>query len=221
MDGPDLHLLESAPLPYVLSLPGPAASAAGPRPLLCFLHGHGEGAPTPMEQALTRHGPLAPTSGSLPTTEFIVVAPQLPRRGDDWCRHEACLHDIVRQVLELRHGDPQRLYLSGLGCGADGVLDLALRQPGLWAALWPVDPTRVPLQAPSCPVWLSAGEVSRRQERAFVERLGLQPGPEDGEAGDRVLTDAGEDHACTARHAYADARIYRWLLSKRRPAPAA
>lgn len=114
----------------------------------------------------------------------------------------------------MRHNaDPARTFLTGFSFGGNGVFDLALMQPGSWAALWPVDPTRVPPQDPGRPVWFSSGEISRLRAGSFIRRLRLEPiqgaGP-----GDRVYEDRGADHVGTARLAYRDDRVYRWLLSR-------
>lgn len=210
----ELRLVESASLPYLLSLPRTQEPSSGPRPLLCFLHGYDEGAPTPLRQALTRHGPLAADSAPAATAEFVVVAPQLPVCGDRWSRHAEAVASIVRQVQAEHQTDPARAYLTGFSFGGNGVFDLALAQPGMWAALWPVDPTRVPNGDPGRPLWLSSGEISRHDAAAFIRRLQLKES--DGEScGDRVYLDQGEDHVGTARLAYQDERIYRWLLAKR------
>jgi predicted peptidase len=216
----EFRLVEAAPLPYLLSLPHTAPPAAGAWPLLCFLHGYGEGAPLPIEQALTRHGPLAATSSPRITAEFIIVAAQLPTRGDVWYRYAAAVQEIVQQVQALHRADPRRTFLTGFSFGGNGVFDLALAQRELWAALWPVDPTRVPSADSGRPVWLSSGEISRRSARAFIQRLHLQP-LHDAEPGERVYVDQGQDHVGTARLAYQDERIYRWLLSQQLLSPGA
>jgi hypothetical protein len=95
----------------------------------------------------------------------------------------------------------------------NGVFDLALQQRDVWAALWPVDPTRVPPEDPRRPAWLSSGEISRHSAGSFRRRLHLGP-LHDAEPGDRVYEDRGQDHVDTARLAYQDDRIYQWLLSK-------
>ncbi|QDV35609.1 hypothetical protein [Tautonia plasticadhaerens] len=206
---PSLSLVESGPLPYLLSVPAPVA--AGPRPLLCFLHGYDEGAPMPIRQALSRHGPLAPGNSPLATSEFVVVAPQLPIRGDLWHRFAEAVGQIVAQVQESQGIDPGRAYLTGFSFGGNGVFDLALAQPEIWAALWAVDPTRVPPEDPGRPAWLSSGEVSRGRAAAFIGRLSLEPAGDEG-PGDRVYEDRGLDHVGTASGAYRDEAIYRWLL---------
>ena len=203
MDERDIEVVEAAPLRYLLSIP--PAPAEGPRPVLCFLHGYGEAAPMDIRRALTMHGPLRPGD---PRTELIVVAPQLPRAGDVWHLYADAVRDIVTAVHARHGGDPRRTYLSGFRFGGNGVFDLALAQPDLWAALWAVDPTRVPQRDPVRPVWLSFGEVARRQSPDFVRVLGLRA------EGDRVGVDEGEDHVGSAARAYRDERIYDWLLSK-------
>lgn len=210
---PSVRLVESAPLRYLLSLPGCPALLAGALPLLCFLHGYDEGAPMQIRKALTRHGPLMSGVPRI-TDRFIIVAPQLPVRGDLWHLHAGAVREIVEQLRAQYRADPGRAFLTGFSFGANGVFDLALQQSGFWTALWPVDPTRAPQADPGCPVWFSSGEISRTRAQVFIERLALRPLARDAEPGDRVYVDQDEDHVGTARLAYRDDRIYRWLLSR-------
>lgn len=207
---PHLGLVEASPLRYLLSTP---AGGGGERPVLCFLHGYDEGAPTEVHRALTRHGPLRPQSSPRATEEFIVVAPQLPTRGDLWRGYAEEVRQIVETVRQAHGGDPRRTYLTGFSFGGNGVFDLALLQPEFWAALWPVDPTRVPPRDPQRPVWLSVGEITRHQTKAFVARLALRADADPDD--ERVCLDQGADHVGSATLAYRDERIYAWLLSKR------
>jgi predicted peptidase len=211
MDEQVLMLVEEGPLPYLLSLPR-IETRGDVWPLLFFLHGYDEGAPTPPLEGLMRHGPLAASAWRETRERFIVVAPQLPRRGDYWSRYSQAVREIVVDLQRLHPVDPSRCWLTGFSFGGNGVLDLALHQADLWAALWPVDPTRVPTASPERPLWLSSGQASRSHGQAFIERLELQPLGKDG-PGERVYRDAGLDHVNTAREAYADERIYRWLDS--------
>jgi hypothetical protein len=201
-------------LPALLWLPdGTDDEPAENRPVLCFLHGYDEGAPAEIQQALTLHGPLSAGSSAAGSAEFIVVAPQLPTRGDLWFRYADAVLELVERVQAFHRGDPDRTYLTGFSFGGNGVFDLA--QEGLWAALWPVDPTRVPEQDSGLPIWLSSGELSRRRNDEFVDQLGLQPFSDDLDP-DRVILDYDRDHVGTARAAYQDERIYQWLLRRRR-----
>jgi predicted peptidase len=184
-----------------------APRAAGPLPLLCFLHGYGEAAPMAIDRALRRHGPLAASAAALARREFIILAPQLPIAGDLWGRHADRVRTLIDDVCAKQAVDVTRMYLTGFSYGGNGVFDLALAQPDRWAALWSVDPTRVPQRAPEQPLWLSAGDAARAQRAPFVRALRL------GASGERVWADQGEDHVGSARAAYGDERIYRWLLS--------
>jgi len=210
-----MQIVESGPLRSLVSLP--ERGDAAPKPVLCFLHGYDEGAPAEIRRALTLHGPLRPGSALAATRELIVVAPQLPQQGDLWHRHAADVLRIVRSVRAEYGGDARRSYLTGFSFGGNGVFDLAVEQPDEWAALWSVDPTRVPRQDPGRPVWLSIGGVARRLKATFVDALRLHPAAGEAPHGSRIVEDEGQDHVGSATHAYRDARIYAWLLGKSLP----
>jgi hypothetical protein len=183
-------------------------------PLLCFLHGYGEAAPLDIFDALTMHGPLRAGNPAAAVDRFVIVAPQLPLAGDLWYRHSPAVHDIVSRESQQHGCDVQRWYLTGFSFGGNGVFDLALAQPDTWAALWAVDPTRVPERDIARPLWLSFEEIARHQFSAFIARLSLEPADETLTR-DHVWTDDGENHVRTAALAYGNERAYDWLLSKR------
>ena len=185
--------------------------------MLLFLHGYDEGAPLEITTGVARHGPLRAGNPPHVVQEFIIVAPQLPRRGDLWYRYADSVAAILRVVQQQHSGDPQRSYLTGFSFGGNGVFDLGLLQADLWAALWPVDPTRVPARDPQLPVWISIGEIARYAKREFITAMQLRPASESSR-GSRVYADEGDDHVGSATRAYRDARIYAWLLSYSRGA---
>lgn len=165
---------------------------------------------TPDPRDAEPHGRTASDAGRIGRTALPPLPPRASRGGRGHTRpllparlRRGCAHG----------GDSARSYLTGFSFGGNGVFDLALAQRELWAALWPVDPTRVPPADPGLPVWLSSGEVSRRGERGFVERLGLNQ-PAGAAPGGCVIVDRGQDHVGTATLAYADERIYDWLLAR-------
>lgn len=214
MQAADWQVVTSAPLPYVLSIPSVPSGRLWP--VLCFLHGYGEAAPVELLAGCRRHGPLAAGSAAVARERFLVVAPQLPYQGDVWHRHADAVEQILITLWEAHGGDPLRSYLSGFSYGANGVFDLGLAQRDFWAALWAVDPTRVPPRDPLTPTWLSIGEAARPLAPQLVERLQLEPAAATP-AGHGLYLDQGLDHVATAREAYADGRIYRWLLQQALP----
>ena len=189
--------------------------STGLTPVLCFLHGYDEGPPTSLRDGVTRHGPLRRGPSHHPADAFLIVAPQLPRRGDLWRGYADAVASLVRRVQAGEGGDSDRTYLTGFSFGGNGVFDLALRDPGMWAALWAVDPTRIPARPLHAPVWLSFGEAARPGKQAFVRALHLEPFAP-STTGDRVFLDEGADHVGAATLAYRDVRIYEWLLTKKR-----
>ena len=184
----------------------PAASAGAAAPVLVFLHGFDEGAPMPIEAALTRHGPLRPARLHV-LESFVVIAPQLPVRGDVWAEQADAVGSAVRRIHREMGGDPERTYLTGFSFGGNGVFDLAIALPRCWAALWAVDPTRAPRVDPARPVWVSAGEIARSRRTSFITGLRLQ------HEGERVWRDRGEGHVESATAAYRGDHVYEWLLT--------
>jgi poly(3-hydroxybutyrate) depolymerase len=209
-----IRVIESAALPYLLSVPPAAGEDESPLPLLFFLHGFGEAAPVEIRWGVARHGPLRRGSAHSALERFIVAAPQLPRAGDLWHQFADAVREIVEDVGREHPLDAARLYLTGFSFGGNGVFDLGLEQPDLWAALWAVDPTRVPREVPPQPIWLSVGEVARHRIDMFTRSLQLEPLQDGSPGGDRVLVDEGLDHVESAATAYADDRIYQWLLGR-------
>ena len=193
-------------------------SATSRPPLLCFLHGDDEGPPTELTRGVTRHGPLKRGS-SARAGNFVVVAPHLPVRGDYWHRHAQAVRDVVDEACVRFDADRSRAYLTGFSFGANGVFDLAVLEGIPWAALWAVDPTRAPREALTPPVWLSVGQASREALPRFVNAMQLVPRPR-GRLPARLYDDEGDDHVGSATRAYADDRIYDWLVRWTSPAAA-
>ncbi|MGH7986252.1 MAG: hypothetical protein ACRD4Q_16620 [Candidatus Acidiferrales bacterium] len=173
----------------------------------------------PLREALTLHGPLR--AGNFPgvAERFIIVAPQLPIAGDQWRKQAHAVRRIMTEAEKEYGGDPGRTYLTGFSYGGNGVFDVGIAQPGFWAALWSVDPTRPPEGSLPCPLWLSLGEASRGKRSEFLHAINnlREVRPEDViPDADFICEDRGEDHTGTAKIAYEEDRVYEWLLRKRR-----
>jgi dienelactone hydrolase len=105
----------------------------------------------------------------------VVAAPQLPAPGGDvWLSKAVQVKQLALDVVRVHDGDSDRAYLTGFSYGGDGVLDLGRAQPGMWAALRAVDPTRLPHVSPDGPIWVSVGEQSRQYISQLERVLGAQ-----------------------------------------------
>jgi predicted peptidase len=205
------------PLRCLIWLPARLNSTSKLWPTLVFLHGSEEAAPHHLKTALTRHGPLNENAAAEARRRFIIVAPQLPKPGGDiWKKHAAVLKKIALSVATDYQGDISRFYLTGFSYGGNGVLDIAVLQSAFWAAYWPVDPSRKATAVIEEPLWISAGQYSRRHLKSYIDMLGVRKLNQEG-SGKHIYEDAGLTHVPTAATAYANSAIYKWLLKQKQP----
>uniref|UniRef100_A0A914QLD0 Uncharacterized protein n=1 Tax=Panagrolaimus davidi TaxID=227884 RepID=A0A914QLD0_9BILA len=208
----DIFHVSTEALPYLISKPWGSPPPDG-FPILVFLHGWQEAAPVPIQEAMIKFGPLDVDNPSHVKEQFIIIAPQMPKKGDYWDKFAQAVKDIVVKVQNEEGGDKNRTYLTGFSFGGNGVFEVAVRQPNFWAALWAVDQTRVPDNDPQRPIWISVGIFVRSNLSTFVTKLGLKSAKLNFDA-DRVHDDTLRTHIGAAEEAYKDEKIYRWLLSK-------
>ena len=195
---------------------------AGPHPVLCFLHGadeHGDGGGQNLCRLL-EHGSPAwhAESGSAHVRDFLVVCPQLERRRRWEPSDAARVCNLVAAAARAHGGDLARLVLSGFSLGGEGAFRIASASALRWGTLWAVNPAlqRVPPSpGPDVRVWVHHGkqQPGGAGMGGFAEALGLVPWSRRGSAGPRVLKVLPRSHAETCREAFADAPVYRWLVS--------
>jgi len=107
-------------------------------PVILFLHGSGERGSEGMDQtqiglpqAIRLHPERWP---------FVVVMPQVPFNHHHWTDPDMMAVAMAALAAEIKefHGDPDRVYLTGLSLGGYGVWELAKNYPHHFAALVPV-----------------------------------------------------------------------------------
>lgn len=114
----------------------PASAAGGRRPpVILFLHGSGERGSDGAKQATVGIGPYI--RAHLDDFPAIVVFPQAPE-DQEWSDVTPMVLGQLDAATREFGGDRDRTYLTGLSMGGFGTWDLALADPGRFAALAPV-----------------------------------------------------------------------------------
>lgn len=106
-------------------------------PVALFLHGYGESGDDGLLQ--TQIGIATAIRTHVADFKMIVVMPQC-RKGKLWVDPDMqaqALAALEQSVTEF-HGDPARLYLTGLSMGGYGSWEIAIHHPGKFAALAPI-----------------------------------------------------------------------------------
>jgi pimeloyl-ACP methyl ester carboxylesterase len=118
-------------VPYLVQVP-PEYSHGRACPVLIVLHNYGD----KPKDLLQRFQPFAARHG------FLLVAPNWNDLGDDgytYSREEhAAVVDVLRDVRRRFQVDSDRVFLFGLGQGANMAFDVGLAHPDLFAGVMPM-----------------------------------------------------------------------------------
>ncbi len=122
-------------IPYLIYLPNSYyTNSKEPMPLVLFLHGRGErGNDLNLlkRQALPKY--IAEENADYP---FIMIAPQLSESEEEWYTQD--LIKLIEDIESDYNIDEDRIYLSGISLGGNGVWKLATEYPNKFAALIPI-----------------------------------------------------------------------------------
>lgn len=199
-------------------------------PVILFLHGSGERGSEGLDQtqiglpqAIRLHPERWP---------FVVVMPQVPFNHHHWTDPDMMSMALTALDTEMKefHGDPDRVYLTGLSLGGYGVWEIAKDNPHRFAALVPVsggvfwsyqpdrwrEATTLPAEYARVigrtPTWLFHGAddpvVIPRQSLLMFEALKAVGGDV------RFWEYAGVKHNVWDR-AYNEPELPHWLLAQR------
>ena len=205
------------------------ASTENRLPLLVFLHGAGERGDD--NAAQLKHG-VKQMLALQEKHPCFIVAPQCPK-GKKWnevdwhaSSHEtpqkpsdafASLIPLLESLQKSLPVDPKRLYVTGLSMGGYGTWDLISRLPETFAAAVPIcgggDESKAPAIA-KVPQWIFHGGadtvVKPERSRNMVDALkkaGAEP---------KYTEYEGVGHNSWDK-AYADAEMWAWLFSQKKP----
>lgn len=221
---------------YQVFIPAAAARAAGPLPVVLFLHGSGERGGDGVKQTHAGLGPyLRRHAADFPA---LAVFPQVP--GDEeWSgrNNRVAIAALDATIAEFG-ADPARQYLTGMSMGGYGSWNIALDGPKRFAAIVPVcgavlapravrptlfveqvaneaDPYAVIAQRlQRTPIWIFHGALDdvvppdddRRLHTAF----------QTAGARDVRYTEYAEGNHNAWDATYADAAMWAWLFAQKR-----
>lgn len=212
----------------------PSRRAGGERPaLIMFLHGSGERGDDNRKQVEVGLGPVV--RSRLDEFPAIVVFPQIHSDEADLERFGDTAFAILDAVQAEFGGDPQRVLLTGLSLGGYASFELALMQPGRFAAVVPICGGFDPPEARFVARRKALGGVSSHDEAARKLRgipFWVFHGAKDDVVSvenSRQMVDALKRAGADVRYtefpdtghnawdpAYATAELWPWLFAQRR-----
>lgn len=198
--------------PYRVDVPdGYDVNPSAHWPLIVLLHGSGSNGIDPDLFHRVVAGWPARTGH-----RFVLVFPICPLR-ESWNPWE--VNDLITEICNKYHIDPNRIYLTGSSMGGYGTYQTALQFPDRFAAIAPVcgvgDPTDM-ARIKNLPVWAFHGDrdinVPFEQDQRTIDAL--------RKAGGRVRFTVYHNvaHDCWSQ-TYANPELFNWFLRQVRGHP--
>lgn len=182
-------------------------------PLILFLHGAGERGNDP--DIVKRNG-IPKIVENRPDFPFIALSPQC-NAGASWEVYIDTLVAFLEDAVRTLPVDMDRIYLTGISLGGNGVWRLGVERPDRFAAIAPICgfgkssqgfPARV-CALKDTPVWVFHGGkddvVPLGESRILVETLKACG----GDVRFTIYPDAGHD---SWTRTYDDPALYEWFL---------
>jgi predicted peptidase len=185
-------------------------------PVILFLHGSGERGTDGLKQSQVGLG----TAVRLYPERYpaIVVMPQCaPEQRWDGAMAEFALKALDQSVAEF-HGDPDRLYLTGLSMGGAGSWYLGTQYPEKWAAIVSIcgrgEIPAITAKLKDAPVWAFVGDKDQEATVQFARDVtaALKAA---GSTRVRYTEYPGVPHNSWDA-AYAEKELATWLFAQRR-----
>jgi predicted peptidase len=207
-------MFDTMALRYLTHVPPGYGKEKGKRwPLILFLHATPERG-TDLELIKTYGIPkIVEENKEFP---FVTVSPQCPP-GTWWSFELDALNGLLNEFIATHPAvDTSRIYVTGTDMGGYGAWNLAIAHPERFAAIAPIsgggDPDAV-CAIRDVPVWAFHGQLDSvvllRESRKMVDAL-RECG---GKVRFTIYPNGGHE---IYERAYADPRLYEWLLGHTR-----
>ncbi len=212
----------AAPWGYWEYLP-PTYAESGPFPLIVFLHGLGEnGDGTTQLGSVLTYGPPMLIQSDIWISEapFVVLSPQ---NSDLLCPSVENIESFLDYAIEAYDVAPDRVYLTGLSCGATGAWNYLAhdQDPPVAAAVLIAGEGRIAEAAAGCelgqvPIWGIHGDadplVSVQGTIAPINALLDCEPPADAQM--TIYPGVGHDSWTQTYDLSAGHNIYAWMLER-------
>lgn len=204
---PDNHTLG-----YLLCLPDNyGADGNKSWPLIFFLHGRSERG-TNLE--MVKSNGIPSFVEDLTDFPFITVSPQCPAESR-WIYITDLMADLLDDITRRFKVDQQRIYLTGLSMGGQGVWGFGSDYPNRFAAIAPICGRMCPTDITTLkdtPVWVFHGDndptVPYDDSVAMVQQLQAAGGNV------RFTTYPNTGHNCWDQ-TYSNPELYEWFLRQK------
>ncbi len=197
-------------LRYLLKYPRDYAPGKA-YPVILFLHGAGTRGED-MEKL--KANPFFEHTRQYTDFPFLVAAPLCA--DNSWHDRMETLRDFARYLAGRPDADPERLCLMGVSMGGFGVWQMAMSDPGLYAAAVPICGGGMRWNAgrlKNLALWAFHGALDRIVETEESVKMVEKINSLGGRARLTVYPDCYHD-AWT--RTYNDPEVFRWLLCQRR-----
>ena len=208
------HVTVAVEMPYLIVLPHAYGTRPGPWPIILYLHGSGDRG---TDIALVHRTAAVQEALNRPDYPFILLAPQVTDTDQAWVNipTRTAVMRLLDEVVKNYHGDPQRIYLTGISMGGWAAWNFAKDFPGRFAAIAPLCGDANTDWAPQIlptPVWTFHGtndsvvpEINTERMIEALQKLGGDP---------KFTPVVGGDHDI-AKAVYSRDDFYAWLLAHR------
>jgi predicted peptidase len=201
-------------LHYWLALPPASESKpAGGWPVMFFFHGAGERGDN--LDLVKKHGPPSLHGKKRELNKFIIVSPQCPQ-GRWW--DITALKGLVDHTLKSQAIDADRVTLTGLSMGGFATWGLLAAHPSLPAAAVPICGGGDPSKAASfkdVPIHCYHGAKDNVVPQSKSDEMIEAHKKAGGTPQYTIFPNAGHD---SWTEAYADGKLYGWMLAQKRAA---
>ena len=212
------QITTSVRMQYLVVLPRNYTADHAPWPVILYLHGAGDRG---NDLALVRRTEAVQQAETRSDFPFILIAPQVSDPDQSWLYPEnrSGAMGILDEVLRKYHGDPTRVYLTGISMGGWGAWFFAYSFPNRFAAIAPLCGLDADLrwasQIARTPVWAFHGTndnvasiVGTERMVDALQKLGADP---------KFTPVVGGDHDI-AKAVYSRDDLYKWFLQHARSA---